>query len=217
VKALKYKDAGRGESVEVLGIKWNNQITKGKDSWSANAIIDPIEIRGSVITKPTIGSVKKMVTQGISPGARVTLILANSTIPAISEVLEPGNGDFGWPVCSCGYQMGPSDTFGSLLKCGNPMCSERLDRMKGYLGKLSDPSEINPDKLFIMDRMKLSEIPGFMNGIIEGFKEGKMSAPEDLRDYISRFLTTDLQRKNLELVYRPAWIALAAWILPRIH
>ena len=206
VKALKYKDAGRGESVKVLDIKWNNQIKKGKDSWSANAIVEPITIRGSVITKPTIGSVKKMVSGGISPGARVTLILANSTIPAISEVLEPGNGDYKWPICSCGYQMGPTDTFGSLLKCGNPMCSERLGRMKSYLSGL-DWSDVDLDKLLIMDRMKLSKVPGLKDAI-KATLETPGNGPENLRDTIGAILSTDLQRRNLELIYRPAWEAL---------
>ena len=206
VKALKYKDAGRGESVKVLDIKWNNQIKKGKDSWSANAIVEPITIRGSVITKPTIGSVKKMVSGGISPGARVTLILANSTIPAISEVLEPGNGDYKWPICSCGYQMGPTDTFGSLLKCGNPMCSERLGRMKSYLSGL-DWSDVDLDKLLIMDRLKLSKVPGLKDAI-KATLETPGNGPENLRDTIGAILSTDLQRRNLELIYRPAWEAL---------
>ena len=206
VKALKYKDAGRGESVKVLDIKWNNQIKKGKDSWSANAIVEPITIRGSVITKPTIGSVKKMVSGGISPGARVTLILANSAIPAISEVLEPGNGDYKWPTCSCGYQMGPTDTFGSLLKCGNPMCSERLGRMKSYLSGL-DWSDVDLDKLLIMDRMKLSKVPGLKDAI-KATLETPGNGPENLRDTSGAILSTDLQRRNLELIYRPAWEAL---------
>jgi hypothetical protein len=212
VKALKYKDAGRGESVEVLGIKWNNQITKGKDSWSANAIINPVEIRGSVITKPTIGSVKKMITSGISPGARVTLILANSTIPAISEVLEPGNGDYSWPICSCGYQMSEKDVYGSLIKCGNPMCSERLNRMTKYIKLFDSFDKINPDKLFILDRVKLSEIPGFMENMYLGITGGTIQNEENLKGYITQFLTTDLQKRNLELVYRPAWLAITQWI-----
>ena len=212
VKALKYKDAGRGEAVRVQRIQWNNQIKKGKDSWSANAIVDPIEIRGSVITKPSMGSVKKMVTGNISPGALVTLILANSTIPAISEVLEPGNGDFGWPVCSCGYQMDQKDTFGSLLKCGNPMCTERLNRMRNYLRTCGSPDAINPDKLLIIDRTKLSEIPGLMMTLVNGIRSGIITGPDGIKAELEKTLKTDLQRRNIALVVGPAYVALTEWI-----
>lgn len=209
VKALKYKDAGRGESTLVLGIRWNNQVSKGKDSWSANALIEPVTIRGSVCTKPTIGSVTKMVTNGISRGARVNLILANSTIPAISEVLEPGNGDYEWPVCSCGYQMSEKDIFGSNLKCGNPVCSERLNRMKNYLWSLNDISDINLNKLLIIDRVDLNSnirVEPLVSLIING------SPKETFKSEIENFLTTDLQKRNLELVYQPAYLALYEWL-----
>ncbi len=212
VKALKYKDAGRGEAVEVKAIQWNNQIKKGKDSWSANAIVDPVEIRGSIITKPSMGSVKKMVSKNITPGALVTLILANSTIPAISEVLEPGNGDFGWPTCSCGYQLGPSDTFGSLLKCGNPMCTERLERMRKYLGTCHDVSEISADRLFVLDRTKLSEIPGLMPGLVQDIASEAIGDPETLAASVGRYLSTELQKRNLALVAGPVFVALSEWI-----
>lgn len=212
VKALKYKDAGRGEAVRVQKVQWNNQIKKGKDSWSANAIVDPIEIRGSVITKPSMGSVKKMVTGNISPGALVTLILANSTIPAISEVLEPGNGDFSWPVCSCGYQMDQKDTFGSLLKCGNPMCTERLERMRKYLGTCKTPEAINPDKLLIIDRTKLTEIPDLMVTLVDGIRSGVITGPDGIKAELEKTLKTDLQRRNIALVVGPAFVALSEWI-----
>lgn len=208
VKALKYKDAGRGESTIVREIKWNNQATKGKDSWSANALIDPIMIRGSKVTKPTVGSIKKMVTGNISPGARVTLILANSTIPAISEVLEPGNGDFGWPICNCGYQMGPGDMYGALLKCGNPMCTDRLERMRNYLSGVQKPEDLNLDKLLVLDRVKLSEKPGLQEKVLEVLKNGD---EVKFKETIEFCLTTELQRKNLELVYRPAYQAANEW------
>lgn len=209
IQALKYKDAGRREVAEVLGIKWNNQITKGKDSWSANALITPVTVRGSKCTKPTVGSIKKMISTGLSKGAKVTIILANSTIPQVAEVLEQGNLDFEWPTCSCGHTMNPGDIFGALLKCGNPDCSERFFRMSGYLKVLKNLSDLDLDKLLVIDRFKWADkcdlgvvIPGVWKIISEN------SGPEALYDYLEGFMSTALQKRNLGLVIKPAYKAL---------
>ena len=213
VRALKYKDAGRGEATEVLGIQWNNQLPKGKDSWSANAIITPVLLRGTRITKPSVGSISKMITTGISPGAKVTIILANSTIPQVSQVISPGDGNYSWPTCSCGYQIGPGDIFGSLVKCGNPKCTERENRMRKYLSGIKDPRDIDLGKLLIIDRWdwkKKTDYPVVLGEVIRIISEGQ--GEEALSAYLSGFLTTDLLRRNLKLVIYPAYITLSEFI-----
>lgn len=209
VRALKYKDAGRGEATEVLGIQWNNQSSKGKDSWSANALINPIQVRGTNITKPSVGSIRKMVDSGLSKGAKVTIILANSTIPQVSKVLSPGNLDFQWPVCSCGYTLGPSDIYGSLVKCGNPRCSDRESRMRKYLSSVSRWEEIDLGKLLVLDRWdwgKKTDPQVILKGISEIIDRDK--GYQELEGYLSGFLTTDLLKRNLKLVIYPAYVTL---------
>lgn len=213
-KALKYKDAGRGESTEVLGIKWNDQSKKGKDSWSANVLINPINIRGAEIKKPSVGSVRKMVDSGLSKGSRVTVILANSTIPAVSKVLNPGNLDFEWPTCGCGHKMGESDIFGALLKCGNPDCSERLKRMRAYLDMVPEWKDINLNKLLVIDRFdwskKVSNLSVLSSEILEIVYEDY--GVELLKKHLGKYLTTDLQKRNLDLVVTPAYKALREYV-----
>lgn len=46
-----------------------------------------------------------MVKKKITPGAIVSIIMANSTIPMVGDSFTEGNGDFMWPTCSCGYNM----------------------------------------------------------------------------------------------------------------
>lgn len=214
VKALKYKDAGRGESTEVLGLKWTNQVGKGKDSWSCNALIDPITVRGSEIKKPAVGSIKKMVESGLSRGAKVTVILANSTIPQVANVIEPGNRDYQWPTCSCGYQMGPEDIYGIRLKCGNHMCTERLERMTGYLGKIKDPREINLTKLMVLDGFdwtkKVPDYPRFLDMVLKIVSENRGVAA--LYIFLERFLSTPLQKKNLNLVIHPVYESIRQYL-----
>lgn len=209
IQALKYKDAGRREIAEVLGIKWNNQISKGKDSWSANALITPVMVRGSKCTKPTVGSIKKMLSTGLSKGAKVTIIMANSTIPQVAEVLEKGNLDFEWPTCSCGHTMNPGDIFGALLKCGNPNCSERYHRMISYLRGLKNLSDINLDKFLVIDRFKWAEKADMSIVIPELWRiVSENLGVEALKNHLGNYMTTDLQKRNLELVINPAYKAL---------
>lgn len=217
MQALKYKDAGRGETTEVLGIKWNDQSKKGKDSWSANAIINPVTVRGSVINKPSVGSISKMVKSGVSKGARVTVILANSTIPMIDEVPQAGNLDFEWPTCNCGYKMSDKDIFGALLKCGNPNCTERFTRMVGYLNTCTSAADIDLNKLLVIDRFdwhkKVKDMPKLLGDIVS-IITSPGTGKDDLKKLLETYVTTDLQRKNLNLVIEPAWNALKNKINP---
>ena len=156
-RALKFSGAGQGELVKatIKSIQWNDQTPKGKDSWSANVIIDPpVVVKGCNIKKPSAGSVSKLVKKNITPGAEVSIIMANSTIPMVGEVYSPGNGDFMWPVCSCGYPLSDKDVYGSLLKCGNPMCTKRIERMRNYLSGISDLLDIDLNKFLVLDRFK---------------------------------------------------------------
>ena len=210
IKAFKYKDAGRGEFAEVLGIRWNNQILKGKDSWSANALITPVLIRGSKCTKPSVGSIRKMVDTGLSKGAKVTIILANSTIPQVSKVIKKGDLNFEFPICSCGYKMSEKDIFGALLKCGNPFCSERLERMKSYLNTCSSFFDIDLNKLLIIDRFKWEKKVQNLNDLVNQIKyiiENNLGV-DKLYDLLEKELSTSLQKQNLNLVINPAYNAL---------
>ena len=213
IRALKYKEAGRGESTEVLGIKWNDQSKKGKDSWSANALIKPLYIRGTEIKKPTVGSIKKMVDSGLSRGAKVTVILANSTIPQVSKVLTPGDGNYEWPTCGCGYTLGVNDIYGTLVKCGNPECTEREGRMRKYLQGCNTFGDIDLNKLLVIDRFdwsKKTDISILLQGLFMIIKNEV--GLEEFQNYLLGYLKTDLQKRNLILVSSPAYKTLVEYV-----
>lgn len=207
--ALKYAGAGSGTEAiktKVLGIQWNSQVPKGKDSWSANIIIEPVVIKGCTIRKPSAGSVGKMVKKNVTPGATVGIILANSTIPMIGDVFSPGDGNFQWPKCSCGYQMSAVDVYGSLLKCGNPGCSERLGRMRAYLGSLLNISvELDLNKLLVLDRFKWEDTGISVSDLL---KYVENQDTQGYYNYLLSFLSTNLQRKNLDLVWKASFTVL---------
>jgi hypothetical protein len=208
--ALKF--AGAGSSSEGVikttarEILWNNQVSKGKDSWSANIRIDPVVVKGITVRKPSAGSVGKMVENNITPGAEVSIILANSTIPMIGETFKPGNGNFSWPICSCGWQLSEKDVYGSLLKCGNPLCTERIGRMKKYL---SENTNIDLNKFLVIDRVKWENTGIDLHKLLEYVAHDDQGG---YKLYLESFLTTALQKKNLELVAPGSFKALWEWI-----
>ncbi len=206
--ALKFAGAGSGSELiktTVKGIQWNNQSSKGKDSWSANVLIDPVEIKGCIVKKPSAGSVDKLVKEKITPGAEVTLILANSTIPMIGKTLKPGNGDYQWPTCSCGHIMSEKDVFGSLLKCSNPECSERKDRMRKYLSTLKGPSNIDLNRFLVIDRFKWETTNVDLGRLLDFVKN---EDPDSYRDYLMSFMGTALRKRNMEVVWKASYTVL---------
>lgn len=207
--ALKYSGAGSGTEgvtkTTVLSIQWNDQSPKGKDSWSANVIVEPIVVKGSTIKKPSAGSVSKLVKNNITPGAEISVILANSTIPMVSEVFKSGNGDFQWPVCSCGYQMSEKDVYGSNLKCGNPKCTTRYDRMKTYLGTLDNITDLDLNKFLVIDRYKWEDTD---IDLLKLLRYVEVSDMQGYYDYLKSFLKTELQIRNLDLVWEASWFVL---------
>lgn len=209
IGALKYSGAGNDTELvktEVLGIQWNSQVAKGKDSWSANILINPIQIKGCTIKKPSAGSVSKMVSKKITPGSIVSIIMANSTIPMVGESFKEGNGDFQWPTCPCGYTMSEKDVYGSLLKCGNQLCSERIGRMRSYLSSLQ-PNLVGFDlnKYLVIDRFKW-ENTNIDLSILFSFVENNNE--QGFFEYLAGYLTTQLQLRNLNLVWKAGFIVL---------
>ena len=188
---------------------------KGKDSWAANVIIDPVIIHGSTVTKPSAGSVKKLVKNKISPGAEVSIILANSTIPMIGECYVPGNGDYMFPKCSCGYQMSESDIYGSRLKCGNTRCSSRESRMSGYLKSLEYLLQLDLNKFLVIDGFKWEDTDIDLERILK-LVEDSVNWKEDIdpgfyiqyRNYLMSYMNTDARKRNLDLVVLSSWIVL---------
>jgi hypothetical protein len=84
--------------------------------------------------------------------------------------------------------------------------------MRNYLGTCGSPDAINPDKFLIIDRTKLSEIPGLMMTLIDGIRSGIITGPDGIKAELEKTLKTDLQRRNIALVVGPAYVALTEWI-----
>ena len=227
IGALKFAGAGSESDgvikTTVKSIKWTDQTPKGKDSWAANVVIDPVVVRGSTITKPSAGSVKKLVKNKISPGATVTIIMAQEVIPQIKDCISPGDGDYMFPKCSCGYQMSESDIYGSRLKCGNTRCSSRESRMSGYLKSLEYLSQLDLNKFLVIDGFKWEDTDIDLERILK-LVEDSVNWKEDIdpdfyiqyRNYLMSYMNTDARKRNLDLVVLSSWITLREEYIRRV-
>lgn len=109
----------------VTDIIWNQ---KSNGSYAAVVEFDGITLNDKYICKASSGGVSNMMDWKFGVGAKIKVILANTTIPKIIDVLEPSE-DYRFPKCECGYQMGPNDIFGSTLKCGNKdVCKDKVSK-----------------------------------------------------------------------------------------
>ena len=120
----------------------------------------------------------------------------------VGDCFGGGNGDFMWPKCTCGYQMSEKDVYGSLLKCGNPDCKERKDRMKSYILSLSDIMQLDLNKFLVIDRFDWKktdiDIATLLSYIVNGDKEG-------YRKYLTSYMNTELRKKNMDLVWEASY------------
>ena len=81
--------------------------------------------------------------------------------------------------------------------------------MLGYLQSLKSISEIDLNKFLVIDRVKWENTGIDMSKLIEYVTKDDLSG---YKLHLESFLTTELQKKNLELVAPGSFKALKAWI-----
>ena len=96
------------------------------------AIVDPVEIDGTTVTKASLHNAEMIKELGVKIGATVEIYKANEIIPQIMRVIEPGNKDIVLDVCpACG---GPLEEINGQQFCVNPSCTERIAQNIAFLG-----------------------------------------------------------------------------------
>ena len=123
----------------------------------------------------------------------------------VSEVFKPGNGNFMWPKCMCGYEMSEKDVYGSNLKCGNQECTVRLKRMRSYVNSLKAIMDLDLNKLLVIDRFKWEDTNLDLETLL-GYVE--KDNPQEYYNYLKSYLKTELQIRNLDLVWKASWFVL---------
>ena len=77
--------------------------------------------------------------------------------------------------------------------------------MRQYLSGISNFENIDLNKLLVLDRFKWENVNVSLDKLLGIVKANKI---DDYHAYLESFLTTDLQKRNLNLVYRTSFKAL---------
>lgn len=119
--AFAFKVKQEAYVTKVLDIEW--QI--GRDRITPIAILEPIEIDGSTISKASIHNLDYIKEKNLSINAIVSIEKANEIIPQIVEVIESGDKEIRIPTkCSkCGSTLIKDKM---MLKCINEECIGKL-------------------------------------------------------------------------------------------
>ncbi len=97
------------------------------------AVLEPVEIAGSVVSRATLHNRERIAAQDIRIGDAVWLVKAGDIIPAIDGVLkekrDASSAPFVFPdKCPvCGGEVG-SDEGEVAVRCRNPLCPAQLQR-----------------------------------------------------------------------------------------
>jgi DNA ligase (NAD+) len=132
------------ESEQALTVIENIQLQVGRSGkLTPVAILEPVDLMGSTITKASLHNFAYIVENNIGEGAEVSIVKRGDIIPQVEEVLNIGEV-YEKPT-RCPSCEGPLDDDGVNMWCRSPVCRERdvnrivywietLD-MKGFSGK----------------------------------------------------------------------------------
>lgn len=105
----------------------------GKERLTPVAVVDPVEIDDTTITKASLANINIIRQLGLKIGATVEIQKANEIIPQITAVIIPGKKDIEIPkTCpSCNHEL---EEVNGQLFCRNPECPEKIAQQIAYLG-----------------------------------------------------------------------------------
>ena len=175
----------------------------GRSKATPVAIVDPVEIDGTTVTKASLHNMDYINEKGIKIGAKVTIYKANEIIPQIGEVLEPGDKEIILNVCpACGGQL--TEINGQQF-CSNPNCEERIAQNIAFLGskdvldipglstetarKIVEMYDTGKDKQNIIFNMVVEDIeklPGFAEKSAKKLYDAIQAARKDVE--LPRFI-----------------------------
>lgn len=111
---------------------------------------EPVVVEGSTLSRASAGGLSKFHHMKCGPGAVIKVVRINSTIPQVIQVIK--EEPYELPKCPhCGKQLTWNEdvyhTIGGamLLKCMNPSCIGKFNRMNNVFEKYSDFNGLTND------------------------------------------------------------------------
>ena len=107
------------------------------------AILEPLNMNGSTISKATLHSYNRVEESGISPGDLVTIKKAGDIIPYVAHIVEKGDVHYESPL-DCPSCQKALDIGGAHIKCIFPRCPAQCELQLTYALKTMGIKGIGP-------------------------------------------------------------------------
>lgn len=148
--AIAYKFPPMTKITKLLDVVWELGVKDGR--LTPMAVIDPVEIGGTLVKRPTLHNVDRIKQLQLKIGDTIKVSRRGDVIPHVEDVLielRPDNcTEIKWPICpTCGTK-GVLD--GSYMKCPNENCQGKLSGNLNVFIKSMDIECLGPklvDKL----------------------------------------------------------------------
>lgn len=158
-----YKFETLKAETEVIDIEWN--LSK-QNFYIPTAILKPVEIGGSTISRATLFNTKFVIDNKISKGAKVLILKAGDIIPKIEEVIEPASTVVIPNTCPiCGSKLLYK---GVNLVCVNKQCGNNYHQdLKIWCMNIGSVAGFSETLLFkYLDRFNINQISDIYNAEI---------------------------------------------------
>lgn len=127
-----YDELGRGyihkfqslteQTTEVIGVRLRHT---DKNTISTVLQITPLKMEGITIRNITTNGCRILYQRGLGVGAEIKVMRLNSVIPAVKEVVTPSDVHY-YECPACKSELTESNILGSVFKCPNPECPDRV-------------------------------------------------------------------------------------------
>lgn len=216
-KNVAFKPEAEIEITTVLDIEWNLQ----GSVYSPVAILEPVELDGTTVSRATLHNLNVMKELGIEIGCKVEIIKSGMIIPKILKVVEHSGKGFVYPTTceACGEQLVVNSS--GFPECINQNCqrkiSHRFSKMFDILGikgtgdafiSYMEEHGITVSDFFEIIARKDEETLNRFAGNINGGKILKqminvLSKPISTAKFLALFDYKGFDEKKLKLIGKP--------------
>lgn len=206
--AIAYKFPPIEKTTKLLDVEWELGVKDGR--LTPMAVIDPVEIGGTVVKRPTLHNWDRIKELDIKIGDTIKVSRRGDVIPHVEQVLKelrPNNyKDIKLPICPiCGSK---SEIDGTYVKCINTDCKGKISGKLNVFIRSMDIECLGPklvDKL--IEELKIDSIYKLFL-----LKKGDLS---DL-DRLGEKLEEKILKNIKDSIKKPLWRVLAGLSIPMV-
>lgn len=206
--AIAYKFPAIEKITKLLGIEWEYGARDGR--LTPMAIIEPIEIGGTTIKRPTLHNWDRIKELDIKIGDTIKVSRRGDVIPHVEGVLKelrPSNcSDVDIPTCPLCNERSIID--GAYVKCKNDYCQGKLNGKINVFINSMEIENLGPNTIDkLIENKKICSIPDLYK-----LKEDDISSLDKLGEKSAKKILSNINNSKKE----PLWKVLTGLSIPLV-